>query len=153
MACPSLSVLKEQGTRFFFAKMIKIPVKVIPVSASVFDRLAIISEKQRDAVLATDDNGQPYASLITFTLTPDRRSLIFATPRNSTKYRNIRKNHRVSVLIDNRSNTDRSYMLAEAVTVQGIARTVRKEKSGMTFAGCSSGNIQNLGALYGRKVR
>ena len=93
--------------------------------ASVFDRLAVISEKQRHAVLATDDKGQPYRSLITFTLTPDRRSLIFATPRNSTKYRNIRNNRRVSVLIDTRSNTDRSYMHAEPVTVQGIARSVR----------------------------
>ncbi len=108
--------------------MTKIPLSVITGSASVFDRLAIISEKQRHAVLATDDNGQPYTSLIAFTLTPDRRSLIFTTPRKSTKYRNIRKNRRVSVLIDTRSNTESSYMHAEAVTVQGIARPVRKGK-------------------------
>ena len=108
--------------------MTKIPESLITGSASVFDRLAIISEKQRHAVLATDDNGQPYTSLIAFTLTPDRRSLIFTTPCKSTKYRNIRKNRHVSVLIDTRSNTDSSYMHAEAFTVQGIARLVRKGK-------------------------
>jgi len=121
-ACPNLSVPEEQGTRFFLAEMIKIPVLVTRGSASVFDRLAIISEKQRHAVLATDDDGRPYTSLIAFALTPDRKSLIFATPGKSQKYRNIRKNSCVSVLIDTRTNTDRSYMQAEAVTVMGIAR-------------------------------
>jgi len=37
------------------------------------------------------------------------------------------------VLIDTRSNADRSYMDAEVLTVQGIARTVRKGKKRDAF--------------------
>jgi len=33
------------------------------------------------AVLATDDHGQPYTSLVNFALTPDCKAVIFATPR------------------------------------------------------------------------
>jgi hypothetical protein len=43
-------------------------------------------------------------------------------------YRNIGKDCRISVPIGTRSNTNRSYMHAEAVTAQGIARSVRKGK-------------------------
>ena len=144
---------EEQGTRFFFAEMIKIPVKVTIGSTSVFDRLAIISEKQRHAVLATDAKGQPYASLITFTLTPDRRNLIFATPRD---FQNIGTSGKTAGFpcssIPVPMPTDHIWM-QRCLRYRESPELCAKERRGMPFADCSSENIQNLKALYGRKVR
>ena len=79
----------------------------------------------RFAVLATSDEGRPYASLIAFAFTPDRQTIIFATPKTTRKYRNIRGQQSVSILIDNRSQTPEDLSRAEAVTLIGRARLVR----------------------------
>ena len=51
----------------------------------------------RFAVLATSDNRTPYTSLIAFALTPDRHTLIFATPKATRKYENINSQPAVSI--------------------------------------------------------
>lgn len=79
----------------------------------------------RFAVLATSDEGRPYASLIAFALTPDRTTVIFATRKATRKYRNMRSQSSVSILIDNRSQTPEDLSRAEAVTLVGTARPVR----------------------------
>ena len=79
----------------------------------------------RFAVLATSDEGRPYASLIAFALTPDRTTVIFATPKATRKYRNMMRQRFVSILIDNRSQTPEDLSHAEAVTLVGTARPVR----------------------------
>jgi nitroimidazol reductase NimA-like FMN-containing flavoprotein (pyridoxamine 5'-phosphate oxidase superfamily) len=77
-------------------------------------------------VLATDSNGQPYTSLIAYAMTPDMRKVIFATPKDTAKYKNILRNNKVALLIDTRSNTNISYMNSEAITIIGTARPVRR---------------------------
>ena len=52
------------------------------------------------AVLATESGGQPHASLIAITPFGDFRKLIFATYRNTRKYRNLSHNSKVAVLIE-----------------------------------------------------
>ena len=52
------------------------------------------------AVLATEGNGQPHASLIAITPLGNCRQLIFATYRNTLKYRNIEYNSKVAILIE-----------------------------------------------------
>lgn len=54
----------------------------------------------RFAVLATEGDGQPHASLIAVTPIEGFRQLIFATYRNTNKYRNLLLNCRVSILIE-----------------------------------------------------
>lgn len=54
------------------------------------------------AVLATENAGQPHASLIAFTALGGWRQLIFATYRNTRKYTNLTHNRRVSILVDGR---------------------------------------------------
>jgi heme iron utilization protein len=104
----------------------KIPAMVTKGSVSVPDRLRILNRKQRHAVLATDAQGQPYTSLVAYALTSDGKSILFATPRSTRKYKNILANSMVSLLIDTRSNTDRAYMGAESVTILGKAHPVKK---------------------------
>jgi uncharacterized pyridoxamine 5'-phosphate oxidase family protein len=52
------------------------------------------------AVLATEGNGQPHTSLIAITTFGDFRQLIFATYRNTLKYKNLANNNKVAVLIE-----------------------------------------------------
>ncbi len=54
------------------------------------------------AVLATEGNGQPHTSLIAITNFGDSRQLIFATYRNTLKYRNLTHNNKVAVLIESK---------------------------------------------------
>lgn len=52
------------------------------------------------AVLATEGNGQPHASLIAITPLGSCRQLFFATYRNTLKYRNLSSNNKMAVLIE-----------------------------------------------------
>jgi len=79
----------------------------------------------RFAVLATSEEGRPYTSLIAFTFSPDRQTVIFATPKATRKYRNIRVQPSVSILVDNRSQKPEDLSNAEAVTLTGTARPLR----------------------------
>ena len=100
----------------------------------VAERLRLINSTQRHAVLATVSNGQPYTSLIAFAMMPDMTNLIFATPKDSSKYRNMIRNRKVALLIDTRSNSDSAYMKSEAVTIIGTARPVRRSRKWEEFS-------------------
>lgn len=52
------------------------------------------------AVLATEGNGQPHASLIAITPYENLRQIIFATYRDTLKYRNLSNNNKVALLIE-----------------------------------------------------
>jgi hypothetical protein len=93
--------------------------------AGVPARLAAIDRARRYAALATDSGGRPYLSLVAFALAPGGAAVLFATPRDSRKYRNLRRNPRVSLLLDTRGERDRDYASAEAITVSGRARVLR----------------------------
>jgi len=93
-------------------------------SADVLARLKRLDRTQRHAVLATTGRTGPLASLVAFVLTKNGRGIVFATPARTEKYRNMKKNSRVSLLIDNRENTGKDYLGAEAVTVFGRAREI-----------------------------
>ena len=76
------------------------------------------------AVLATEDAGQPYASLVAFAATEDLEYLLFATTRSTRKYANLLAESRVALLVDNRSNQDSDFHNAVAVTATGRAEEV-----------------------------
>lgn len=71
------------------------------------------------AVLGTDSDGHPYTSLVAFDTTEDLQGLFFVTSRETRKYRNLRGNPRVSLLIDDRSHSVADFQRAAAVTVLG----------------------------------
>ncbi len=73
------------------------------------------------AVLSTQEEGQPYCSLVAFAATDDIRSLVFATNRATRKYANLVHEPRISLLIDNRSNDVSDFHNAVAVTATGRA--------------------------------
>ena len=84
---------------------------------------------QRFAVLATLNNQQPYSNLVAFAVSDDLRHIIFATNRNTQKYRNILLNDRIALLIDNRSNSQSDFAEALAITALGIASELKGKRS------------------------
>lgn len=86
--------------------------------------------KQRFAVLATLNNEQPYINLVAFAVSNDLRHLIFATNRNTRKYRNILSNNKVALLIDNRRNNQSDFKEALAITALGMANELQSDGSG-----------------------
>jgi nitroimidazol reductase NimA-like FMN-containing flavoprotein (pyridoxamine 5'-phosphate oxidase superfamily) len=83
---------------------------------------------QRSAVLATQEGGQPYLSLMAFAATPDLKTIIVATDRRTRKYANLIAEPRVALLIDNRSNTPADTREAVAINVVGQAREAPPEE-------------------------
>jgi nitroimidazol reductase NimA-like FMN-containing flavoprotein (pyridoxamine 5'-phosphate oxidase superfamily) len=98
-------------------------------SVSVPERLIAFDKREHFAVLATEDNGQPYTSLVSYAMAPGLNRIIFATPRKTQKYRNIMQSKNVALLIDNRTKKGKTAIMgAEAITVVGIARPLRRGK-------------------------
>ena len=76
------------------------------------------------AILATQYDGQPHASLMAFTPVDGLRYLIMATYRNTMKYRNLLKDGRVAMLIDNRAALGSAEHRNLVLTAHGIASEV-----------------------------
>jgi nitroimidazol reductase NimA-like FMN-containing flavoprotein (pyridoxamine 5'-phosphate oxidase superfamily) len=112
----------------------KFPSTIRKGAVLIPERLEVLDRMEYFAVLATDDDRKPYTSLINFALTPDDKTIIFATPRATRKYRNMIKTKSVAFLIDNRSKKTKNLMGTEAVTVIGKARSLRRGKAWEDFA-------------------
>jgi hypothetical protein len=76
------------------------------------------------AVLATEGDGQPHASLIAITPMADFTHLIFATYRSTRKYYNLINNGKVAILFENRSTKSISQPDINVVTAFGVATEV-----------------------------
>ena len=105
-----------------------IPITTSKGSVSVPDRMKFLNKTERHAVLATVFQGKPYTSIVAFALTKDMKGALFATPKDTRKYKNLLKNKNIALLIDNRKNTDRAYTGSESITILGTAQTVRRGK-------------------------
>lgn len=90
--------------------------------------LKALFASQQFAVLATQDKGQPYVSLMAFAATDNLKSLVFATDRATRKFTNLLSNTRAAVMIDNRTNQSTDTETATAVTVLGQALEVSGEE-------------------------
>ncbi len=84
--------------------------------------LADLLGSQVTGVLATEKDHQPYANLVAFSFSDDLRRIIFATPRNTAKYRNLVENPLVSLIIDSRRNDPYDFSGSIAITALGHSR-------------------------------
>jgi general stress protein 26 len=89
--------------------------------------------KCRLAVLATESSGQPHASLVAITPFENYSKLIFATHRNTLKYRNITKNNRVAVLIENEYSAVEGFNIRSVLTVIGHTEEAEKSEKGKAY--------------------
>jgi len=89
--------------------------------SQVREKLSGLFVSQKLAVLATNNEGQPYNCLVAIAATEDMKCLLFCTSRATRKYESITIDPRVSVLLDNRSNVESDFTDAVAVTALGTA--------------------------------
>ena len=75
-------------------------------------------------VLSTTGESGPHSSIVSFVSADDLKSIIFSTPRQTRKYKNIIGNPAVSLLIDNRSNRIVDLEEVTAVEARGTAEEV-----------------------------
>jgi nitroimidazol reductase NimA-like FMN-containing flavoprotein (pyridoxamine 5'-phosphate oxidase superfamily) len=75
-------------------------------------------------VLATYTGEYPYTSLISIDISIDGRYLVFPTLRETRKYANLLHEAHVSMLLDNRSLTEKNSAQVYALTVLGKAREI-----------------------------
>lgn len=66
-----------------------------------------------------------YQSLVAFTVSSDLKSLLFATEKNTRKYRNIKEDPKVAFLVDDRLGQKDDFYKTAAVTAVGLAREVK----------------------------
>ena len=88
------------------------------------ERIRRLLTEQPYAVLCTQSQSQPYASLIAFAANDDLTTLVFSTPVATRKYRLLTECGHVALLIDTRSASSEDMMGIEAVTVTGHAHVV-----------------------------
>jgi hypothetical protein len=94
--------------------------KQIPIKQYIEDAL----QASRLAVLATEKDNQPHASLIAITPVNGLSQLIFVTSRNTRKFRNLQFNGKVAVLIQGEDLYNSGLKKSFALTAYGIAHEV-----------------------------
>ena len=88
---------------------------------SVMQKISFLFASRKLAVLSTSGKNGPYASLISFAEADQLKSIIFATPRDTVKFTNIKEDNRIALLIENSSNSIDDFDNAMAVTATGRA--------------------------------
>jgi nitroimidazol reductase NimA-like FMN-containing flavoprotein (pyridoxamine 5'-phosphate oxidase superfamily) len=81
-------------------------------------------QNEQLAVLSTEQQGQPYASLVAFAVTAGLGNLVFCTPKTTRKFSNLTNNPRVAMLINNCRNQASDIDNAVSVTAVGKAAEV-----------------------------
>jgi len=92
------------------------------------ERIQMLLADQPLAVLSTQRDGQPYASLMAFANTDDLRYMVVATGRSTRKHQNIIMDSRVALLVDNRSNSEEDFHEAAALTIMGVAKPIVEDE-------------------------
>lgn len=89
-----------------------------------FPEIKRLLNSQLFGVIATNAENYPYTTLIGYAITEDYSELVFATIRETRKYKHIDKRSGVSFLIDNRTNNTMDIQDAIALTILGNAQEV-----------------------------
>lgn len=81
------------------------------------DKMKSLLRKKSSCVLATTDGDRPHCSLMAYITLETADRVFLVTPRNTRKYRNIKQNPNVSLLIDTRGEQAR--INTQAITLTG----------------------------------
>ena len=90
----------------------------------IFKEIKSLLNSQNFGVLATQGSEYPYCTLVGYAASTDCKEIIFATIRETRKYKNLKKSPKVSMLIDSQTNQVNDFQDAEALTLLGSAREI-----------------------------
>ena len=94
----------------------------------VKDEIRRLFDSQSLCVLATHSEAGPYTSLVAFAADEDLKNIYFVTSRFTRKYANIEADHKVAMLMDNRSDDPGDFRTATAVTAVGEASEISDQE-------------------------
>jgi len=94
------------------------------IEKDIQKKISSLLLSQQLAVLSTQRDGHPYSSLMAFAYSSDLKDIVVATGRSTRKHQNLVGESRVSLLIDNRSNSENDFHGATALTVLGRAEQI-----------------------------
>jgi len=83
---------------------------------------------QRFAVIATQDENEPYTNLVSFLVSKDFKKIYFPTSRKTKKYENLSANSKISILIDNRVNKPNDIIYTIVITGIGISGEIQNKE-------------------------
>lgn len=100
------------------------------------------------AVLATSFQDRPHCSLMAYATDEQCRNIYMLTRQDSRKYKNIKANHLVSVMIDTRvQSLDRKNIQALTISGEYIPVPEREQKSLMDIIVKKHPQLKTLSAL------
>ena len=82
-------------------------------------------------ILCTQGEGQPYGSLIAYAFQDDLKKILFATSKNTRKYKLLSKCPKVAIVIDSRCKNQDEFMKIDVLTATG--NTIKIEKNEKDF--------------------
>ncbi|EMG38899.1 putative flavin-nucleotide-binding protein [Desulfocurvibacter africanus PCS] len=88
----------------------------------MLEKVTHLIAEQDICVLATVSDNRPHCSLMAYVVSADGRRIHMATSRSTKKYSNLLRNTSVSLLIDDRSTSEREF--ASALTLAGTCATM-----------------------------
>lgn len=88
------------------------------------DQIQQLMKSQKLAIVSTQLDGQPYASLVAFVGTKNLKNIYFVTPKTTRKFHNLTNESRVAILINNSTNAESDFHAAISVTITGTANEV-----------------------------
>lgn len=88
----------------------------------VLEKIKTLIRENNICVLATIGDEGPHTSLMAYTCSTDCTEIYLVTPVNTLKYRNLKSNARVSLLVDTRQKESRSTV--RALTIAGKASLI-----------------------------
>ena len=97
--------------------------------SAIKEHIEAVLKTSSFAVLATEGDGQPHASLIAISPFGNFRQLIFTTYRNTLKYRNLAHNSKVAVLIESRDVNMKDLKGSAVLTIIGHTEEICKDKN------------------------
>ena len=84
--------------------------------------------EQPIGVLCTQGQGRSYGSVVAVAVQEDLRTFIFATSRQTTKYRLLSECRQVSLVIDSRASHPNDFLRIDAVTATGAAEEIPRDE-------------------------
>lgn len=89
------------------------------------EQITTLFNSQMLAVLSTQSENQPYASLVAFAADKNLEHIYFLTPNTTRKYENMVTNPKVAILVNNSLNKADDIYKAVSVTGIGSATVVK----------------------------
>jgi nitroimidazol reductase NimA-like FMN-containing flavoprotein (pyridoxamine 5'-phosphate oxidase superfamily) len=96
-------------------------------------RISGLLDGQKLGILATLGREYPYQNIVAFAAGRDLKTICFATRRNTSKYRNLKRRRRVAMFIDDRVNREADFRDATGLSALGEAEELRGEGRGRSL--------------------